>query len=117
MAPIFTVMKSHLSKKNCADLGENNPRLNGKDIVELKKELNEDWHVVDGRQLKRDFKFPDFTQALAFTNRVGEIAEGQNHHPDIHLTYGRVGVEFSTHSAGGLTESDFILAAKVDELK
>jgi 4a-hydroxytetrahydrobiopterin dehydratase len=110
-------MNSQLSGKNCADLGENNPRLSGKDIVELKKELNDGWQVVDGRLLKRNFKFPDFTQALDFTNRIGKVAEGQNHHPDIRLTYGQVGVEFSTHSAGGLTESDFILAAKVDELK
>jgi 4a-hydroxytetrahydrobiopterin dehydratase len=110
-------MNSHLSQKNCADLGENPPRLSGKDIVELKKELHGEWQVIDGRRLKRNFKFPDFTQALAFTNRIGEVAEGQNHHPDIYLTYGQVGVEFSSHSAGGLTESDFILCAKVDELK
>jgi 4a-hydroxytetrahydrobiopterin dehydratase len=110
-------MNTHLAEKNCTDLKENNPRLSGKDIVELKKEVNEDWQVVDGRRLKRNFKFPDFAQALDFTNLIGNIAEEQNHHPDIHLTYGQVGVEFSTHSAGGLTESDFILAAKVDELK
>jgi 4a-hydroxytetrahydrobiopterin dehydratase len=110
-------MNTHLAEKDCANLKENNSRLSGKDIVELKKALHNDWQVVDGRRLKRTFKFPDFAQGLDFTNLVGNIAEEQNHHPDVHLAYGQVGVEFSTHSAGGLTESDFILAAKVDELK
>ncbi len=110
-------MSTHLAEKNCADLGENHPRLAGKDMMQLKQDLNEAWQIVDGRRLKRTFKFPDFAQALDFTNRIGKVAEEQNHHPDIHLGYGQVDVEFSTHSAGGLTESDFILAAKVDELQ
>ena len=110
-------MSTHLAEKNCADLGEDPSRLAGKDMMQLKQNLNDGWQIVDGRRLKRHFKFPDFAQALDFTNRIGKVAEEQNHHPDIHLGYGKVEVEFSTHSAGGLTESDFILAAKVDELQ
>lgn len=110
-------MDSHLAEKNSVEPADNYPRLSGKDIVELKRTLNDDWHVIDGRRLKKIYKFSNFIQALDFTNRIGKIAEEQNHHPDIHLAYGQVGVELSTHSAGGLTKSDFVLAAKVDELE
>ena len=60
----------------------------------------------------RTFAFPDFAEALAFTNRLGEIAESEGHHPDIYLAWGKVGVEIWTHKIEGLTESDFVLAAK-----
>jgi 4a-hydroxytetrahydrobiopterin dehydratase len=75
-----------------------------------------DWKVVD-QHIARSFKFPDFLQALDFVNRVGAIAERQGHHPDIHLTWGRVDVETWTHDAGGITEKDFQLAAEIDRLK
>ncbi len=72
------------------------------------------WDVVGGH-LKRTFRFKDFNDALAFTNEVGAIAEHEDHHPDIYLTYGKVTVEVWTHSVDGLTENDFIFAAKVDD--
>jgi 4a-hydroxytetrahydrobiopterin dehydratase len=75
-----------------------------------------DWKVVD-KHIARTFQFPDFLQALAFVNRVGAVAERQGHHPDIHLTWGRVDVESWTHDAGGITEKDFQLAAEIDGLK
>ena len=75
------------------------------------------WKLKDDQLLKKSFEFPDFKQALDFTNSIGRIAEEQGHHPDIFLTYGEVRVQLSTHSAGGLTENDFILAAKINELK
>ncbi len=75
-----------------------------------------DWQLVDGHHLRRNFEFRDFVSALAFVNSVGEIAEKQGHHPDIHLAWGKVGVEIWTHAVDGLTESDFILAAKIDRL-
>ena len=62
-----------------------------------------------------DLSFPDFKSALDFVNRVGAVAEEQGHHPDIHLTWGRADIETWTHDAGGITESDFTLAAKIDE--
>ncbi|MGD0867923.1 MAG: 4a-hydroxytetrahydrobiopterin dehydratase [Bryobacteraceae bacterium] len=76
-----------------------------------------DWKVVDQHHMARTFKFPDFVQALDFVNRVGAVAERQGHHPDIHLTWGRVDVESWTHDAGGITEKDFQLAAEIDRLK
>lgn len=74
------------------------------------------WKVVEGKKLARTFTFPDFRMGLEFVNHVGEVAERQGHHPDIHLTWGRVDVETWTHDAGGLTEQDFLLAGQIDHL-
>jgi 4a-hydroxytetrahydrobiopterin dehydratase len=75
----------------------------------------ESWSVIDGHHLAKTFTFPDFIQALAFVNRVGSIAEENGHHPDLRLSWGKVLVEIWTHKIDGLTESDFILAAKCDK--
>lgn len=74
------------------------------------------WQVADGHHLTKTYDFADFMSALAFVNTLGELAEDEGHHPDIHLAWGKVGVEIYTHKVNGLTESDFILAAKIDEL-
>jgi 4a-hydroxytetrahydrobiopterin dehydratase len=73
--------------------------------------------VVNGHHIVRTFTFPDFRQALAFVNKVGGIAEQQGHHPDILLSWGKAEITTWTHKIDGLTESDFILAAKIDNLK
>ncbi len=83
----------------------------------LAAELPPGWNIRDGHQLEKEFKFKDFREALDFTNRVGELAESQGHHPDIHLSWGKVKLTIWTHKVDGLTESDFILAAKADALK
>jgi len=70
--------------------------------------------VVDEHHLEKEYRFKDFRTALDFTNRVGELAESQGHHPDIHLSWGRVRLDIWTHKINGLTESDFIFAAKAD---
>jgi 4a-hydroxytetrahydrobiopterin dehydratase len=70
--------------------------------------------MVDEHHLEKEYRFPDFAQALAFVNRLGEAAEAAGHHPDIFLTWGRVKVTLWTHSVGGLSESDFALAARAD---
>ena len=75
------------------------------------------WKVVEGKKLVRSYTFPDFQSGLHFVNRVGAIAEEQGHHPDIHLSWGRVEIETWTHDAGGLTEQDFLLASKIDRLE
>lgn len=76
------------------------------------------WEVAeDGTEIEKSYDFPDFKSALAFVNRVGEVAEAQNHHPEIDLGWGKVEIELSTHSAGGLTEKDFNLASKIDALE
>jgi 4a-hydroxytetrahydrobiopterin dehydratase len=74
------------------------------------------WEVRGGKVLARTFKFPDFRTALAFVDRVGALADAEDHHPDVHLSWGKAGVELTTHAAGGLTDNDFILAAKIDRL-
>jgi 4a-hydroxytetrahydrobiopterin dehydratase len=74
------------------------------------------WKIVDQKRLSRTFKFPDFQTALDFVDLVGAIAEKQGHHPDLHLTWGRVDVETWTHDAGGLTEQDFLLASQINQI-
>ena len=74
------------------------------------------WETVDGKKLRKVFKFPDFKGALQFVNRVGAEAEKQNHHPDIHLFYGRVEIETWSHDAGGITDRDHRLSKTIDQL-
>jgi len=74
------------------------------------------WKVVDGKKLSRAFTFPDFMGGLHLVNRAAEIAERQGHHPDVHLSWGKVEIETWTHDAGGLTEQDFLLASEIDKL-
>lgn len=74
------------------------------------------WHVVDGHHLEREFTFPDFRSALAFTNRVGALAEAANHHPDIYLSWGKVRITLWTHTANGVTQKDHDLAKQIDAL-
>jgi 4a-hydroxytetrahydrobiopterin dehydratase len=91
----------------------NAPLLSGEELARLHEQLG-DWKMPGDRRLSKTFLFPDFRTALDFVNRAGAIAEGEGHHPDLHLAWGRVDVTTSTHDAGGLTENDFILAARID---
>jgi 4a-hydroxytetrahydrobiopterin dehydratase len=75
------------------------------------------WTVGEGKRIERTFRFPDFRSALAFANRVGAIAEAENHHPDLLVAWGKVGVTLTTHSAGGLTENDFAVAVLIDRIE
>ncbi|HXZ28547.1 MAG TPA: 4a-hydroxytetrahydrobiopterin dehydratase [Terriglobales bacterium] len=106
---------SDLASKDCVPCRGGVPALKGKELAGLAKQVT-GWEVVEEHHLKRNFKFPDFRQALAFVNRVGELAEQQGHHPDILLAWGKAEVTTYTHAINGLTESDFILAAKIDKL-
>jgi 4a-hydroxytetrahydrobiopterin dehydratase len=105
-----------LAEKSCVPCKGGTPPLKGKELENLHRETPE-WEVVNGHHLKRTFKFPDFVQALAFVNQVGEVAEKEGHHPDIALGWGKAEITTWTHSVDGLTESDFILAAKIEKLK
>lgn len=107
---------SDLASKTCVPCRGGVPALKGAELESLKRQLP-GWQVVNEHHLHRRFDFPDFVTALAFVNRVGEVAEQQGHHPDIMLTWGKVEITIWTHKVDGLTESDFILAAKIDELK
>lgn len=87
-------------------------KLNAEEILSQLAELNY-WKVVDGKLLKR-FTFPNFAESLAFVNKIGEIAEKQDHHPDINFGWGYAEIFITTHDAGGITARDFELAKKID---
>ncbi len=105
-----------LASKECVPCKGGIPPLAGDDLNQLMSQLGGGWQVVDEHHLEKDFPFPDFRNALDFTNRVGELAEDQGHHPDIYLAWGKVKITVWTHKINGLTESDFVFAAKSDSL-
>ena len=105
-----------LAEKECVPCKGGVPRLQGDELSGFAKELGGNWKIVEGHQLEKEYKFKNFREALSFTNKVGELAESQGHHPDIYLAWGVVKLTIWTHKVDGLTESDFILAAKVDKL-
>jgi 4a-hydroxytetrahydrobiopterin dehydratase len=103
-----------LANKKCVPCSGGIPPLKSDEIAELLEQLGGGWDVVEDHHLVKEFRFEDFAAALAFVNRIGEIAEEQGHHPDLELSWGRVGIKIWTHAIDGLAESDFILAAKID---
>lgn len=110
-------MAESLSTRKCKPCqGEEEP-LKGEELKALHRQLTDGWKVVDEHHLIKNFTFDDFRQALDFTNRVGEVAEEEGHHPDIYLSWGKVEVKIWTHKIGGLSESDFIFAAKSDAVR
>jgi 4a-hydroxytetrahydrobiopterin dehydratase len=110
---------SELSEKTCVPCHGGVPPLKGKALADLHKQLphHEHWQVVNEHQLTRTFTFPNFRTALDFVNEVGELAEEQGHHPDILLAWGKAEITLWTHKIDGLTESDFIMAAKIENLR
>jgi 4a-hydroxytetrahydrobiopterin dehydratase len=105
---------SDLARNECVPCKGGVAPLKGDALADLKGQLGNDWQLIDEHHLEKVYTFPDFRQALDFTNHVGEVAESQNHHPDIRLSWGKVKVIIWTHKIDGLTESDFFFAAKCD---
>ena len=107
-----------LADRTCVPCRGGIPPLKGSKLAEIHRRLAEpeQWKIVNEHHIVRTCKFPDFKAALAFVNRVSEVAEQQGHHPDILLGWGKVEITTWTHAVDGLTESDFILAAKIDQL-
>ena len=105
---------SSLAAETCIPCRGGVPPLKGAELEALARELGNGWSVVNEHHLEKEYKFPDFAEALAFTNNVGAVAEAAGHHPDIHLAWGKVRVTIWTHKIDGLTRSDFVLAAKID---
>jgi 4a-hydroxytetrahydrobiopterin dehydratase len=106
---------SSLASKTCVPCRGGVPPLKGKELEALHQQVPR-WQVVNEHHMTRGFTFPDFKQALDFVNRVGALAEAQGHHPDILLAWGKAEITLWTHKIDGLTESDFIMAAKIDGL-
>ena len=105
-----------LANEKCVPCRGGVPALKGEELRELSRELSDDWRIVEEHHLERSYAFSDFASALAFTNRVGALAEEQGHHPDLCLGWGKVAITIWTHKIDGLTRSDFVLAAKIDAL-
>jgi 4a-hydroxytetrahydrobiopterin dehydratase len=104
-----------LAQMECEACKGGTPPLKGEALQELHDQLEPGWEVVDEHHLSKEYSFDDFASALAFTNRAGAVAEAQDHHPEICVTYGKVAISVWTHKIGGLSKNDFILAAKIDE--
>jgi 4a-hydroxytetrahydrobiopterin dehydratase len=107
---------SALAEKECVACKGGVAPLKGNELNTMKEQLDGGWQVVNEHHLEKEYKFKDFREALGFTNKIGELAEVQGHHPDIFLAWGKVKVTIWTHKIDGLTESDFVLAAKADRL-
>lgn len=108
--------ESSLASEQCIPCRGGVPPLKGAELQQVASELGSSWRIVDEHHLEKEFRFPDFEQALSFTNAVGAIAEREGHHPDIYLAWGKVRITMWTHKIDGLTRSDFILAAKIDRI-
>ena len=106
---------SELAKKHCVPCRGGVPPLAGEALAALQQSLPS-WKAIEEHHLEKSFLFPDFAKALAFVMRIGAVAEEEGHHPDLGLSWGKVDVKIYTHKIGGLTENDFILAAKIDQL-
>ncbi len=108
-------MKIFLAKK-CIPCEEGTAPLTAKEIKNILPHLHKDWQVLARKKIRREFVLKDFVRAVAFVNKVAKLAEQEDHHPDIHIFYRKVVIELWTHSVGGLSENDFILAAKADQV-
>ena len=106
---------SDLASKSCVPCRGGVPALKGKELADLAKQVP-DWKVVNEHHLTRAYEFSDFKTALDLVNKIGDVAEQEGHHPNICFTWGKVDVSVYTHKIDGLTESDFILAAKIEKL-
>jgi 4a-hydroxytetrahydrobiopterin dehydratase len=104
-----------LASRNCVPCRGGVPPMRGPEIKEFLAELD-GWEVAGEHHLRKSYTFKDFRESLIFVNRIGELAEEQGHHPDICFGWGRAEITIWTHKIDGLSESDFILAAKIDVL-
>ncbi len=111
-----TTQNCSLADRQCVPCRGDVPPLQGEELARWQAELGNEWQLVDGHHLTRTFRLRNFKEALACTNRIGELAEQFGHHPVIELAWGRVTVALWTHKTNGLADADFILAAKIDRL-
>ena len=105
-----------LTEKKCVPCEGGVQPLKGDALLDLKQQVETSWIVINEHHLEHDYEFKDFQSALDFVNKVGEVAEKENHHPNIEFTWGKVKITIFTHAIDGLSENDFILAAKIDQI-
>lgn len=105
-----------LKDKKCVPCETGTPPLTQDQIEPLLKQLKLDWEVIEGKKIKYEFKFDTYIDGLKFSSRVGQMAEEEGHHPNIHIYYKKVAIDLTTHSISGLSENDFIIAAKIEDL-
>lgn len=105
---------SELAQKVCIPCQGGIPPIKGEKLKEWMEKLGNDWEVVDEHHLVKNLTYPDFVTPLAVVNKIGELAEAEGHHPDIYFTWGKLRFELFTHKIDGLSESDFVFAAKID---
>jgi len=109
-------MTKPLAERRCEPCHGGTPRVEGDELRRYMDELGPPWEVREEHHLEADFSFPDFMEALRFANRLGALAEAEGHHPEVTVTWGHATVRVWTHAIDGLSDNDFILAAKAGEL-
>ena len=105
-----------LAEKKCVPCEGGTPPLQENQIQEYLGQLQGEWEVEDSKKIKRKFEFKTFKEAIDFVNKVADLAEEENHHPNIRIYYNKVVIELTTHAIGGLSENDFIMASKIELL-
>lgn len=105
-----------LKQKKCKPCEGEIPKLKKLEIDVFLKQINEAWKQLKRKKIRREFKFVNFLQTMEFVNKVADIAEDEGHHPEMTVGYGHCEIEIWTHAIGGLSENDFILASKIDEI-
>lgn len=109
-------MNSDLTSKKCLPCEIGSPSLTALEFEPLLKYLKLDWEVIDDKKIRHEFKFKDFKEAMEFVNKIADLAEEEGHHPNIHIYYNKVVIDLTTHAVKGLSENDFILAAKIEAI-
>lgn len=105
-----------LTKKKCKPCEGGVPALTANEVAEYKKHITADWKVTDDNKVSKEFSFVNYRHTMDFVNKVADLAEEEGHHPVMHVFYGRLVIELWTHAINGLSENDFIMAAKIDKL-
>jgi 4a-hydroxytetrahydrobiopterin dehydratase len=105
-----------LSNKKCNQCEGRIPPLDEKEIAEYRKNISDDWKVIENKKILKEYLFVNYRQSMDFVNKVANLAEEEGHHPVMHVFYGRVLIELWTHAIDGLSENDFIMAFKIDAL-
>lgn len=105
-----------LTEKKCVPCEGGVPPLNPQEIEELKKQISSDWKVLENFKIRKDYFFVNYRHTMEFVNKVARLAEEEGHHPVMHVYYAEVDIELWTHAINGLSENDFIMAAKIDKM-